>query len=173
MALTMRPDFPAVEGNTTRGDFVIAWDDRLKVVVLGDCRTQHMTWLPAGDGDYERAVALADRAKREGLALVDDWVFDAFTPCAECGRPIDARSTICRSCARLRGTFDSARAREAGRRSAAKRWGNRGSGGTVTDADVRARVSAALRASLNEPPPDDDPGQAILSRRLARRLGVI
>lgn len=119
----MRPEFPAVESNTTRGDFVIAWDDRLKVVVLGDCRTQHMTWLPAGDGDYERALELADRAKREGLALVDDWLFDTFKPCAECGRPIDERSTICRSCARLRGTFDSERARDAGRRSAAKRWG--------------------------------------------------
>lgn len=42
----------------------------------------------------------------------------------------------------------------------------------VTD-PVQALVYARLRAALREPPPADDPGQATITRRLARRLGVI
>lgn len=108
MALTTRPAFPSIETATaTRGDFVIDYDARLGVWLLGDCRTHHLALYPS----YEAALAGAEEAKREGWALIDDWTFDVIrNRCTDCGRPIDRRATRCRECAAL------ARADEAGRR---------------------------------------------------------
>lgn len=112
MALTTRPAFPSVDtAAATRGDFVIDYDARLGVWLLGDCRTQHLALFPS----YEAALASADEAKQAGWALLDDWTFDVIrNRCADCQKPIDRRATRCRECAAL------ARADEAGRQEQAR-----------------------------------------------------
>lgn len=109
----------------------------------------------------------SERAARTLTALADELTYDLAPDgrpaCPDCGRERDPRAARCKACANRRkdGTFTP----ETG---AAVRRAVRD-----TDAAVREQVYAELRASLDEPPPADDPGQAILARQLARRLGVI